>query len=105
MTMPNTPVLSPINQFPTQAIKESVQVQPDVIQSPIQGGYFTIGLGTVADQITPWGKNVKRRDQQLREFWHTEPYLAGAITTTAFRDSAYDWEIKHPSPKVAQAVT
>ncbi len=103
--MANTPTLSPVNQFPTQALAESVQIKPDVIESPWQGGFFTIGLASVADQIQPWGKNVRLRDRQLREFWHTESYLAGAVTNVGFRNSAFDWEIRHPSEKVAQAVT
>lgn len=102
--MPNTPQLSPQNQFPIPALEESVQVQPDVIKAPWQGGIFTIGIASVADQITPWGKQVRRRDQQLREFWPTESYLAGAIASISFRNASFDKEVIGKSEKMINAV-
>ena len=107
--MPNTPRLSPENQFPKEAIAESVQVQPKPESGIVWNGgivdYLTIGLATVADQITPWGRNVKVRDRQLREFWPTESYLAGALVNVSFRNTAFDWEIQGPSDSVIEAVT
>lgn len=103
--MANTPRLTPEDQFPKDALKESIQPQPQPNELPWQGGVFTLFLATAADQITPWGKNVDKRDRELRDFWPTEPYLAGAITTVAARNSAFDWEIQGPNEKVNQAVT
>lgn len=100
----NTPRLAPENQFPIPAITESVQVQPTP-SGVGGGGFFTINLASAADMITPWGKNTKRRDEQLREFLPTEPYLAGAHANVCFRNSVFDWEIQGKSEKIIQAVT
>lgn len=102
--MPNVSKLAPEGDFPVEAIQQSVQVQPPDA-SPFQGGFLTIGIASVADQITAWGRNTKARDKQLREFWPTESYLAGAVANVAFRNSTFDWEIKGPSDRVNQAVT
>lgn len=107
--MPNITRLAPEEQFPKEALAESVQVQPKPDQSALwQGGiadYLTIGIASVADQITPWGRNVKARDRQLREFWPTESFLAGALVNVSFRNTAFDWEVQGPSNAICQAVT
>lgn len=101
----NQPRLSPENQFPKDAFSESVQVQPKPVEGVVWNGVMTLQMATSADAILQWGKNVKRRDQQLRDFWPTESYLAGAVATVVFRNSSFDWSIKHTSDLVAKAVT
>lgn len=102
----NIPRLSPGDQFPKQAIQESVQKPPDASLFPPQNpGYFTWQIASAADTFEPWGKNTQVRDQQLRDFWHTEPYLAGAVVNVSFRNTTLDWEVKHSSPKIVTAVT
>ena len=71
--MPNVPKLQPDDQFPKQAIAESIQVQPE--PEAYSGQFLTLLLASAADYITPWGMNQVRRDQQLRDFWPTESYL------------------------------
>lgn len=100
----NTPRLIPEDQFPKQAIEGSAQVQPKPNDLNWQGSLFTIGMASSADSITQWGRDTARRDQQLRDFWPTESYLAGAVANVSFRNAAFDWSIKHPSPLVAKAV-
>lgn len=102
--MANTPKLIPEEQFPREAISASVQKQPPP-ENSFQGGFLTIGLASVADNILAWGVNTKRRDQQLREFWPTESFLAGAIATVSFRNAGFDWEIRGSSDRVNTAVT
>lgn len=102
--MPNKSQMLPDSQFPTQAIKESVQVQNPPDAAP-QVGYFTYLLASAADSILSWGVNTARRDQQLREFWPTESYLAGTVANVSFRNAGFDWEIRGGSEKVNQAVT
>lgn len=103
----NIPRLTPGSQFPEQAIQQSVQKFPP----PNQGvgwfgaGWFTIDLASSADQVQRWGVNTRLRDSQLRDFWPTEPYLAGAISNVSMRNAAFDWEIRGKSEKVNQAVT
>ena len=103
--MTNTPKLVPEIQFPTEAIDQSKQVNPPVQNLPWQGGEFTLFLATAADAITPWGRDQKKRDRELRDFWVTEPYLAGAVTNVAARNAAFDWEIQSSSEKVSQIIT
>lgn len=102
----NVPQLQPQNQFPGDAIKRSVQEQPVVSLFPgTGGGVFTWNLASAADSFSPWGRDVIRRDKELRDFWPSETYLAGAVANVAFRNTTLDWEIKHESKRIIQAVT
>lgn len=102
--MPNVKQLSPQDQFPKQAIQESVQVVPPADTGSPGVMTLTLQIASSADAIIPWGKNVKRRDQQLREFWPTESYLAGAMVNVSLRNAVSDWEVRGESEKVIQAV-
>lgn len=94
--------LQPGSQFPEVAIRESVIEFPRSGEGmPIS---FTFNLGSAADAVLPWGMNVKARDRQLRDFWPTETYLAGAVASVSMRNATFDWEIKGPDV-LAQAVT
>lgn len=107
--MPNVPRLAPEQMLPDEAVSRSVQVQPIPDSSAMWNGtigdFLTIGLASVADIITPWGRNVAVRDRQLREFWPTESYLSGAVVNVSFRNTAFDWEIQGPSEAIINAVT
>lgn len=97
------PQLSPENQFPAPALRESVQVQPRPEESP--GNWtMTLNIASAADVVSAWGLNVKFRDRQLRDFFPTEPYLAGAVSSVGFQGSTLQWEIK-ATERVSQAVT
>lgn len=89
------PLLQPGSQFPDEALRQTVQVFPDGSISS-GGSIFTWTIASAADAITPWGRNVRKRDQDLRDFWPTETYLAGAVASVSFRNSTLDWEIKGP---------
>lgn len=103
--MPNVQRLAPQNNFPSEALRESVEKQPPVESPIIGGGVYTLFIATAADTIMQWGKDVKRRDQQLRDFWPTEPYLSGSIINVAGRNASLDWEIQSTSEKLSQAVS
>lgn len=93
------PTLQPDSQFPEDAIKGSIQDFPKPQEAyPMGGGplILTWSLGTAADAIEPWGKNVSLRDRQLREFWPTETYLAGAVASMSFRNATLEWELEGP---------
>lgn len=99
------PNLQPDSQFPGDAIQRSVQEFPRVQEGQGPGNFvFTWNIATAADTISPWGSNVALRDRQLRDFWPTETYLAGAVASVSFRNSTLDWEIQGPDA-VSQAVT
>jgi len=102
--MANQPKLSPENQFPKAAISESVQVPPEPYTGSASALTLTLHIASAGDAIMKWGQNVRRRDQQLRDFWPTESYLAGAVSTTCFRNAAFDWEIRGGGERVEQAV-
>lgn len=96
--------LAPQSQFPGEAISASVQDFPKPTE--VSGSFmFTWNLASAADLVQPWGRNVALRDRQLRDFWPTEPYLAGAVANVAFRNATFQWEIKGKGDKVEQAVT
>jgi hypothetical protein len=98
------PSLQPDSQFPAQALQESVQEFPTP-QSGLGGNaIFTWNIASAADAIARWGSNVHLRDRQLRDFWPTETYLAGAMASVSMRNATLDWEIKGPEA-VAKAVT
>lgn len=62
-------------------------------QHPISS--MILRFATIADQITPWGTYLKRRDSELREFWTTESFLASAVYSTSIRNASFQWEIKN----------
>jgi hypothetical protein len=100
--MARIPSLTPDSQFPEQAIQRSKQEFPNADNA---GGFaWTWNIASAADQIVPWGRSVALRDRQIRDFWPTEPYLAGAVANVSFRHSTLEWELRGPA-KVAQAVT
>ena len=104
--MARQPDLQPQSQFPLQAIDSSKQVFPKASISSVPGnGWQTWNIASSTDTILPWGKNVLKRDQQLREFWPTEPFLAGAFSSVCFNRASLGWEIRHSSDRVIQAVT
>lgn len=98
------PNLLPDNLFPGDAINRSVQEFPKAAEGGPGGFVFTWNIASAADAIQKWGVQPALRDRQLREFWPTETYLAGAVASVSYRNSTLDWEIKGPTA-VAQAVT
>jgi hypothetical protein len=104
--MPNISQLQPESQFPAPAIEASKQVFPkvDTFSMP-STAMFTWNIASSADIILPWGRNVIARDQQLRDFWPSETFLAGAFSSVCFNRASMDWEIRSPSDRINQAVT
>lgn len=104
--MPNIPQLQPENQFPVQAIDETVQEFPKPTGDFLGGSsILTFNIASVSDTILVWGKDVPARDRQLREFWPTESNLAGAMANIAERNAAFDWWIKAPTPRLETVLT
>jgi len=102
--MARTPQLTPEDQFPAETVQRTVQKYPENVDGA-GNMVFTWNVASAADLVQPWGKNVTRRDQQLRDFFPTEPYLAGAIANVGMRAAALQWEIKSSSEKITQAVS
>ncbi|MDK1029604.1 MAG: hypothetical protein QGD96_09785 [Anaerolineae bacterium] len=99
-------VLEPGNQFPEKAVKKSVQ-KFSKAEEAIGGAnsVFTWNIATSADSIVPWGKNVAKRDKELRDFWPTETYIAGALAAVCLNRASLDWEIQGPNEKAVNSIT
>lgn len=91
---------------------ELKEVDPKVLNRSVQsipsdtwgaGQLLAFALATVADDITPWGLNPWLRDKQLRDFWPTEPILAGTIYSLAIRNAAMTLTFDGP-PRTVSAV-
>jgi hypothetical protein len=102
--MPRPNALTPAGQFPSDALDNSVQTPPDVINVPTRM-LFTWNIASVADSVTPWGRNIGLRDRQLRDFWPTEPFLAGALASVSFKNAGYDWKVEGKSDRIEQILT
>jgi len=103
--MAKTPQLVPDDQFPSEGLRRSVTEQPVPQDIGPTAGWLTLAIASAADGITQWGLNYRLRDTQLRDFWPTESFLAGAIYTVSERNGAYEWRIEHTNPKVETAVS
>ncbi|MGQ9677112.1 MAG: hypothetical protein ACUVX1_15735 [Chloroflexota bacterium] len=78
-------------------------VQSDL---PVYGGgvvNLVFNIAAAADAIIPWGYSPAQRDMQLRRFWPTEPWLAGAVYSLSARDAALSWTLDGP-PRTRDAV-
>jgi hypothetical protein len=53
-------------------------------------------MASVADTFTPWGTNYVKRDQELRDFFHTETFLSGAVYTSAIANAQLEWKLDGP---------
>jgi len=59
---------------------------------------FIINLAQTSDEFLPWG--APGRDRQLREFWPTEPVLAGALFTTIAKYVAFGYQFTGPESTI-----
>lgn len=85
------------------AIRRSVQALPQSLYEQPRNS-FVLHLASAADDIMPWGKSVAFRDKQLRQFWPTEPTLAGAVTSVAATRAAYSFTLDGPPRTVKAAM-
>lgn len=90
--------------FPQEALKRSVMKFPSP-QEQVVDSRIIFDLFSVASRIEPWGTGYQFRERQLRDFWPTEPFLAGAIYSTSIRNANYEWEITGPDDRVVQSLT
>lgn len=90
--------------FPADALDLTTMKFPKAEEQHLESTLI-LDLFSVGQRIAPWGTGYKIRDRQLRDFWPTEPYLAGSIFSVAIRNANYEWEIKGPDEKVVNALT
>lgn len=89
----NTPAPPP----PKQILTRSVEKPPVNIEAgPGGGNTFTFWLASIADTFEPWGRNYFQRDKDLRDFFHTETYLSGAVYSSVISNSQLEWTLDGP---------
>lgn len=79
-------------------------------RSPTIGGYgngssiMLFALAQAGEAFVQWGVQPFTRDAQLRNFFHTEPFLASAVGIIASRNAAMNWKV-NGAPRTAKAGT
>lgn len=76
-------------------LDRTVQKQPDYQTIP-GSDTFVIQISSFADDLPAWGRQVRERDRKLREFWPTEPIIAGAIQTIVAARANMSWSLDGP---------
>ncbi|MCJ7744594.1 MAG: hypothetical protein MUO99_08600, partial [Dehalococcoidales bacterium] len=83
---------------------KSVVKTPKASDGMIPGSnIYTYFVSSVADWIEPWGRNWQKRDQQLRDFFPTETFVAGAFFSIGVANANFKWEIDAP-PRTAEQI-
>ena len=85
-------------QYDPTIAAESVVEYPDANTRRQPVSPIILNVAMIADELVPWGYDVKARDLQLRNFWHTEPILASAVNTMTYKLSTLEWEIVGSNP-------
>lgn len=86
-----------------EAMRRTVQTIPpgQSAFSHDQGLFFFVS--NASEEIEAWGRNVKLRDSQLRQFITVEPMFASALATVASRNASFNYTIEG-SPEQTKAV-
>lgn len=73
------------------------QRTPDGVQDQFkpQDGYV-FWLGHLANKFPEWGTLPVERDEKLREFWPTEPFLASAFASQIARYASFPFVLEGP---------
>lgn len=70
--------------------------QASAFRSPVSP--IVLNIAMIADEIIPWGVDVKSRDLQLRSFWPTESLLSSAVNIMTSKVFTLDWEVIGSDP-------
>ena len=94
-------VRAPAPPPPQQVQRRSVVEPPDSLEfGPGGGNQFVFWMASIADIFSPWGQNYFKRDEELRDFWHTESNLASAVYTCGISNAGLEWELEGPDRTV-----
>lgn len=80
------------------AWRQTVVDAPSIKENEIPVHSFILQMASAAEEITPWGQHVAQRDRELRDFWFSESWLAGAIYGVSIRNASFAWEIVGADP-------
>ncbi len=79
-----------------EAEARSVRDIPDAEERlPIPNSFILQAI-VAQDDIVQWGANVQQRDNQLRHFYITEPFLHSAVYSNAVRNTNFEFELEGP---------
>ena len=80
-----------------------IEPPPDFGKSiPGTGDFTTLWLVTqFANEIIPWGRSPKQRDNQLRNFIPLEHTFASALGIICSRNSGFQWQVEGPPRTVS----
>lgn len=88
---------APASPPPKETLSRSVEQSPqNLFAGPGGGNTFTFWMASIAETFTPWGTNYVKRDQELRDFFHSETFLSGAVYTSAISNSQLEWKLDGP---------
>lgn len=88
-------------EYNPEAVAKSVQEFPQAGQLPalLNSSLFWF-VSQASDEIEPWGRNMRLRDRQLREFLTTESIFTSALGIVCSRNSAFRWSLEGPEEQV-----
>jgi len=100
-----------LKQFDPKVHSRSVVDAPDAKERWEPTNPFVLQIAALSSAITPWGKDIRKRDAELRELWIEEPWLASTVYSVTVRNASFKWEIrgrdpsKKPPKSTIEAVT
>lgn len=74
------------------------------VQTPAKNqafGSLFLNISMANSLIEPWGRDWAKRDRQLVEFWHTEPFLAASISSIIMTRASLSWQLEGPPKSVS----
>lgn len=74
---------------------------PNGVQTFEKDQGFVLYLGARADSFPIWGIETVSRDEKLREFWPTEPWVASAFASQIARYSSFPFVLEGPERTTA----
>lgn len=74
---------------------------PNGVQSYSPDSGFVIYIGNMADGFPEWGTDQRTRDEKLRGFWPSEPYLASAMGSQISRYASFPFVLDGPERTTA----
>lgn len=60
---------------------------------------FLLQVAEAAQTFTPWGYNPVKRDKELRNFWHSESWLASVVYSVSIRNASFLWQVVGSNPE------
>lgn len=80
--------------------QQSVVNTPDKAERQVPSARtFLLQVAEASQSFTPWGYNPVKRDKELRNFWHSESWLASVVYSVSIRNASFLWQIVGTNPE------